>query len=372
MQLFRAWTNADAIIDYLLFAKKYVADCEERYGEKAVEEILDSCHALMNYGVDRYKRPQHLSIQKEQARQKEREEYMQSQINELWRTIPVKESSKEESNVAHFPNEPQENILYFIEKNAPLLEPWQREIVRIVRKVAQYFYPQRQTQVMNEGWATFWHFTILNQLYDEGLLSDGFMIEFLQSHTNVIKQPSFDNRFYSGINPYALGFTMMTDIRRMCENPTKEDEQYFPDLVNTDWVDSLHFAMKNFKDESFVSQYLSPKVMRDMKFFSLLDDDTRPELEISSIHNEEGYAHIKQRLSEQYNLSQNEPNIQVYDVNLKGDRSLTLRHFQHNRRPLGDTVGEVTKHIARLWGFTVKLETVSEDGKIEQIYKCKI
>ena len=56
-----------------------------------------------------------------------------------------------------FPDEPQENLLYFIEKNAPLLEPWQREVVRIVRKVAQYFYPQRQTQVMNEGWATFWH-----------------------------------------------------------------------------------------------------------------------------------------------------------------------------------------------------------------------
>jgi stage V sporulation protein R len=58
-----------------------------------------------------------------------------------------------------FPDEPQENLLYFIEKNAPLLEPWQREIVRIVRKIGQYFYPQRQTQVMNEGWATFWHYT---------------------------------------------------------------------------------------------------------------------------------------------------------------------------------------------------------------------
>jgi hypothetical protein len=61
--------------------------------------------------------------------------------------------------------------------------------VRIVRKVAQYFYPQRQTQVMNEGWATFWHYTILNRLYDEGLVTDGFMMEFLQSHTNVVYQP---------------------------------------------------------------------------------------------------------------------------------------------------------------------------------------
>ncbi|MFP3740434.1 SpoVR family protein, partial [Burkholderia sp. SIMBA_019] len=84
-----------------------------------------------------------------------------------------------------FPPEPQENLLYFIEKNAPKLQPWQREIVRIVRKIAQYFYPQRQTKVMNEGWATFWHYTILHQLYEEKLVNDAFMLELLQAHTNV-------------------------------------------------------------------------------------------------------------------------------------------------------------------------------------------
>jgi stage V sporulation protein R len=121
------------------------------------------------------------------------------------------------------PAEPQENLLYFIEKNAPLLEPWQRELVRIVRKIAQYFYPQRQTQVMNEGWATFWHYTLMNRLYDEGYVNDGFMIEFLQSHTSVMQQLPFDHPYYSGINPYALGFAMMSDIKRICQEPTAED-----------------------------------------------------------------------------------------------------------------------------------------------------
>ena len=87
---------------------------------------------------------------------------------DLWRTLPAKDKGKEGQAQQRFPSEPQENLLYFIEKNAPLLEPWQREIVRIVRKVAQYFYPQRQTQVMNEGWATFWHYTILQLLADNG------------------------------------------------------------------------------------------------------------------------------------------------------------------------------------------------------------
>ncbi len=65
--LFRAWTSADAIIDYLLFARNYVAECEERYGEETVELFLDSCHALMNYGVDRYKHPAPLSLQRGEA-----------------------------------------------------------------------------------------------------------------------------------------------------------------------------------------------------------------------------------------------------------------------------------------------------------------
>ena len=364
--LFTTWTSADAIIDYLLFAKNYVTECEERYGVEAVEAVLDSCHAIMNYGVDRYKRPPKLSIQKEMARQKEREAYLQSQLNELWRTIPQKEEDPSSHDSACYPPEPQENLLYFIEKNAPLLEPWQREIVRIVRKMAQYFYPQRQTQVMNEGWATFWHYTILNQMYDEGLLSDGFMIEFLQSHTNVVAQPSFDSKYYNGINPYALGFAMMSDIKRICQQPTDEDKKWFPEIAGSDWLETLDFAMRNFKDESFIAQYLSPKLIRDFRLFTVLDDDRRNELEIARIHNDEGYQNIRQNLSDQYNIGSNEPNIQVYNIDRRGDRSLTLRHLQYNRRPLStDTLPEVLKHVARLWGFKVKLETVKEDGSVE-------
>jgi spore cortex formation protein SpoVR/YcgB (stage V sporulation) len=369
--LFRTWTNADTIIDYLLFAKRYIRKCEEKYGEEEVELILDSCHALMNYGVDRYKRPQSLSAQQELKRQKEREEYVQSQVNDLWRTLPNKEIEEPEESEPNYPEEPQENLLYFIEKNAPLLQPWQREIVRIVRKLAQYFYPQRQTQVMNEGWATFWHYTILNTLYDQGLVNDGFMIEFLQSHTNVIQQLPYNHPYFNGINPYALGFAMMSDIRRICENPTDEDQHWFPELAGSDWIKSLDFAMRNFKDESFIAQYLSPKLIRDMKLFTVLDDDKNIELEITAIHNDMGYRHVRQMLSNQYNLSNREPNIQVYNVNRRGDRSLTLRHTQYNRQPLDEaTTKEVLKHVARLWGFTVRMETLYEDNNAEQTHEC--
>jgi spore cortex formation protein SpoVR/YcgB (stage V sporulation) len=369
--LFRAWTDAEAIIDYLVFARRFISECEERYGIDEVENLLDSCHALQNHGVDRYKRPYPVSMREEQERLEEREAYLQSQVNDLWRkTIPQKEAAEEEAKQQNFPEEPQENILYFIEKNAPLLEPWQREVVRIVRKIGQYFYPQRQTQVMNEGWACFWHYHIMYTLYDRGKVTVGFMLEFIQSHTNVVSQPDFDSDYFSGINPYALGYAMMTDIKRICTEPDEEDRKWFPDIAGSDWQQTLDFAMRNFKDESFISQFLSPRLIREFKLFSILDDEEQSELEVTSIHNDSGYQYIRQALSNQYNLSMNEPNIQVYNVDVRGDRSLTLRHVPHNRVPLADTSAEVLKHLRRLWGFGVRLETLDADGEVVSTEEC--
>jgi spore cortex formation protein SpoVR/YcgB (stage V sporulation) len=367
--LFRTWTDADSIVDYMLFARNYIAKCEDRHGVDAVERILDSCHALMNYGVDRYKRPYPISAEEEQRRQEEREEYLQQQVNDLWRTIPAGKAAAKDLKLKPFLEEPQENLLYFLEKKAPLLEPWQREIIRIVRKVAQYFYPQRQTQVMNEGWATFWHYTILNEMYDRGLVTDGFMMEFLQSHTSVVFQPPFDAPYYNGINPYALGFAMMSDIRRICENPTEEDRHWFPDIAGTNWIDTLQFAMRNFKDESFILQFLSPKVMRDLKLFFVLDDDTHPEIEIAAIHDENGYRTVREHLARQYNLGDREPNIQIVDIDMRGDRAMYLQHTQTNRRPLDSQTDEVLKHLHSLWGFDVHLKSVS-DGEVTAEYHC--
>nr|WP_297460611.1 SpoVR family protein [uncultured Halomonas sp.] len=377
--LFRAWTDASAIVDYLVFARKYVTECEERHGVAAVEQLLDACHALQNYGVDRYKRPSPISAEEEARRQSEREAYLQSQVNLLWRTIPTPQGSDEPQGndeedplglhqSGRYPAEPQENLLYFLEKNAPLLAPWQREIVRIVRKLAQYFYPQRQTQVMNEGWATFWHYTLMNRLFDEGLVNEGLILEFLQSHTAVVNQPSFDSPYYNGINPYALGFAMFSDIKRICQEPTAEDREWFPDIAGSDWLDTLHFAMRNFKDESFIQQFLSPKVIRDLKLFSLVDDDTEEMLTIAAIHDERGYLRIREALSTQYALSVREPNIQVWEADIRGDRSLTLHHVQDRRRPLAKSVYPVMRHLHQLWGFPVKLVSMEGDETVRRYH----
>ena len=363
--LFRMWTDASSIIDYLVYARRYVSECEERHGMETVEMFLDSCHAMANHGVDRYRRPSKKSLSQELSERQAREAYAQQQVNDLWRTLPKKEDKSDDAPEAQrFPAEPQENILYFIEKNAPLLEPWQREVVRIVRKIAQYFYPQRQTQVMNEGWATFWHHKLLNTLYDDGYLSDGSMLEWLSSHANVIFQPPVDHRAYSGINPYALGFATYTDIKRICEAPTPEDHAWFPDIAGSPWLPTLDHAMRNYKDESFIGQFLSPKLMRDFRLFGVHDDEKQSELQVAAIHDETGYRDLRQSLSKQYDLGTREPNIQVWNVNHRGDRTLTLRHTQYQDRPLGESTQEVLRHAARLWGFGVDLESVNSKGEV--------
>ena len=169
--LFRQWTDASAILSYLDFAKSYITRCEEQHGLPAVERILDAAHALMEQGVFRYRRPPRLSSEKEREGIRDRLEYEERSYNVLWSTLPRsrgEEASRDDRrNAAERKkslNLPEENLLYFLEKNSLVLEPWQREILRIVRVIAQYFYPQRQTQVMNEGCATFVHYTIMNTL----------------------------------------------------------------------------------------------------------------------------------------------------------------------------------------------------------------
>jgi stage V sporulation protein R len=362
--LFRQWTSADAIIDYLVFARRYVMECEERHGAEAVEGVLDACHALMAHGVDRYRRPAAPTLKAEAARLAEREAHRERQFNDLWRTLPAAKAMPVSNAAKPFPEEPQENILYFVEKYSPALEPWQRELVRIVRKLGQYFYPQGQTKVMNEGWATFWHYTILNRLHEKGQVDDGFMLEFLKSHTNVVYQPAYDSKFYSGINPYALGFAMFSDLRRICEHPTAEDRAWFPDIAGSDWRVTLDFAMRNFKDESFIAQYLSPRLIREFHLFAIADHTEEDALKVDSIHDDHGYRRVRKLLAQQHAQENRVPDVQVLRFERDGDRSLTLRHIRRRGRPLDDAAAKVVWHLRRLWGFPVRLETWENDARL--------
>lgn len=359
--LFKQWTDAESIIDYLVFARNYIADCEQRHGYEAVEKTLDAAHALMYHAVNRYGRPAKISLEKEKQRQAEREKFLEEQVNALWRTVPLKQNKQEEDTKSHFLKQPEENILYFLEKRSPVLETWQREILRIVRKIAQYFYPQYQTKVANEGWASFTHYYMMNRLWDQGYIDDGGMLEFIKLHTSVLYQPDYDSKWYSGLNPYYLGFEIFNEIKRICSEPDREDELLFPELVGTNWVDACVDAVANYRDESFVRQFLSPKTCRKMKLF-LLADDSENDYTVKAIQDGQGFKQIRKTLADQYLVDNYFPKIEIVDVDHLGTRKLTLQFYQEKGRRLTNEATKVITYIRSLWGFDVEL--VNQDGDL--------
>ena len=362
--LFKQWTDADGILDYLEFARDYVLHCEEKYGEAAVEALLDAGHALMSHGVHRYPRARATNLRAEEKRERERRLHDEQVFNDLWRTVPGQATARHDPTALERRRAllqlPAENILYFLEKSAPRLAPWQRELLRIVRQVAQYFYPQGQTKLMNEGCATFVHYKIMTRLHEKGQLTDGAMVEFLRSHTNVVFQPDYDDRRYSGINPYALGFAMMQDIERICIEPTAEDMQYFPDIAGKgDAMAVLRDIWANYRDESFILQFLSPRIIRHFGLFHVFDDAESSNLRVRAIHDELGYRNIKRVLAKQYDVGWSTPDIQVVDVDLAGDRKLIVHHRVLNKILLEENDAKlVLQHLADLWGYDVLMKEV--------------
>ena len=370
--LFKQWTDAEGILDYLSFAKRYITTCEEQYGHEEVEAILDSAHAIMDHGVFRYQRPPRLSDEEQLTRVRERLAYDEANFNDLWRTLPAKEGDNAAAPDARTPVEtmveedqvrmklPEENLLYFLEKHSPVLRPWQRELLRIVRNISQYFYPQKQTKVMNEGCATFTHHYIMHELHARGQITDGSLLEFLHSHSSVIFQPEFDDPRYSGFNPYAIGFAMMEDIKRICEDPTEEDTAWFPHMAGKGkWREELKYAWENFRDESFIQQYLSPKVMRDFRLFSIHDNTDDPNYVVSGIHDEMGYRKVRTEFAKMFDIGRLEPNLQVVEANVRGDRKLVLQHAMNQGVPLDEKSRlKVMIHLERLWGHEVEFSAV--------------
>jgi len=373
--LFRDWTDASSIHDYLAFAKSFIAQCEQEYGDEEVEAVLDAAHALQDQGVFRYGRVAQPTTKEGEAMQLLRDQYAnQKNVLDLW-TDRHFGTCEPQGNLTQIDvaerrkgmQLPEENILYFLEKHSPILKPWQRQVIRIVRFLAQYLYPQKQTKVINEGCATFVHHYIINRLYETGQITQGTFLEIIHNHTNVVAQPEFDSPRFSGINPYALGFAMMEDIRRICENPTREDREWFPTFAgNNDWASVLRDAWRNYRDDSFILQFLSPHLIRKFKLFAITDNAKQPNLIVSQIHNREGYRNIRRMLAKSYDIAFLEPDIQVVDANMSGDRELKLNHTVHDGIQL-ETHNrvEVLRHIKQLWGYEVRL--TGRDQKNDEV-----
>lgn len=364
---FQQWTNAGSIVDYMLFARDYIRQCEDRYGPDEVEMVLDAAHSLASHSVDKFSR-KHEPKMSEEARLKkliDEENERQLQKDVILDRVHIDWGDPIKNDEAGTLDDAEENLLYFIMKNAPTMENWKREILRIVHKVHQYFYPQGMTQVLNEGFASFTHYYIMTRLEEKGILSSDAFLAFIDSHAGVLYQPEYDKKWYSGLNPYSLGFNILTDIKRICENPTAEDKEWFPYLIGRRWQEAIQEAVFEHRDDSFIQQYLSPKVIRDMKLFAVKVGDNKirqsrasaPRAYVSDIHDEVGYKAIRETLAQSYERVNRVPQISVTRADLNGDRTLYLKYTSYRGRSLDRENGvAVAEYIDYLWGYPVIID----------------
>jgi stage V sporulation protein R len=164
---------------------------------------------------------------------------------------------------------------------------------------------------------------------------------------------------------------MMQDLERIVTAPEAEDREWFPDIAGKvdakgDAMPVLRDIWANYRDESFISQFLSPRLMRQMRMFHLCDDPEQTEgVVISAIHDERGYRRIRRQLAREYDISWTDPNIEVVDVDLAGDRRLLLRHSIVNGCMLEEkTAAQVLQHVADLWSYDVQLQEVDASGAV--------
>jgi stage V sporulation protein R len=363
--MFKNYTDAAGIVSYLSFARRYILMCEERYGVDEVEAVLDACHALSLYGTDSAKRNRALNSEQEEKKAIERFAQQLYDYDAVWQKVgkglvdkaKADQAPPAEDDEEGLLAEPQENLLYFIEKHGKI-PAWKKELIRINRMIAQYFDPQRKTKVLNEGYATFTHYYILNRLYDKGLIDEGSMHEFFRMHSGVIAQ-----RAQAAFNPYKLGFEIFMSLKAACEDGCKDpdDEPYHGHLKGQPWQDVLQEAMMNYTDETFILQFLAPSVAKKLEMFAIRDHGLYDEeYLITEVARPESFRELRAKLAAQYHISRYKPDIQVIG---NDDDVLRLKHFVVNNRPLNEEqANDVIAHASYLWGGTVKLTMYIDDG----------
>lgn len=369
--LFQEWTQADSIVDYLVFAKNYIKECEYKYGCDEVELTLDAAHSLMDYGIDKYKRRTGIKKSEIARRKDEWIKTLSENIKADWDVKEVTKAIKEVDTVLKGLDDdrrilPEENLLYFLEKNSPGITEWQKEILRIVRKLAQYFYPQMQTKLMNEGWASFIHYHIMTELQEQGYITPGSYMEFLHSHTSVCCQHSYKHTVQ--FNPYALGFAMFRDIERICKEPTEEDYKWFPEFAgDKDWMKVCKNAMELYRDESFIQKFLSPKVIRDFKMFTILDDAELNYHQIDEVADDDDVLELRNRLAKHYNINDRLPQIEITGVDWEDTRTLELTYYSKDGKMLDrDSFKQTNEYLEYLWGYEVDWAVQDETGEYDE------
>jgi stage V sporulation protein R len=273
-------------------------------GAEKVERILDAAHAL-RFQVCRYGEGR----------------------------LPDKKQLAEEADIP-VPERLQEDLLAFLAERSQLAE-WERDLINIVREETLYFIPQMETKIMNEGWASYWHYQLLNQLE----LPQGLHLEFLQRHNLVIRPHQ------GRINPYFIGFKMFEYLSKQ------------PDGAN-----KIMSIRAEERDQSFLRRYLNQELCEQLHLFNYAVSGE--DIVVDEVADEEGWRKVRDTFVNSIGLGAI-PIIRPRSVD-KG--TLVLEHVYDGRELELNYAKETLKYVAELWGAKVELCTRMEEQ--EKVLVC--
>jgi stage V sporulation protein R len=316
-------------------------------GLERVENILDAAHAVS------------LQCRRNLAVRKITEEEQRRRLLEE-ASPPPDEFARIHRRVAYrqpdlrrVPITPDEDLLLFIRDHNPYLAEWEKDVLTIVQEEAQYFIPQIETKIMNEGWATYWHKRILDSL----LLPQDLQLEFIVRHNQVVRP------FPRGLNPYHVGLRIWMDIGRRYDEKVRDDRG----------TDSRHpgksklFEVREAdRDTSFLRRHLTEELMRELNLFEYETRDE--EVVVSRVSDEESWREVKETLLKNVGMN-GIPVIRIEDSDYNHSHTLYLKHF-HDGRDLQLEYAEKTlNYLRRLWQRDVALETTIDGERL--LFLCQ-
>ena len=333
--------NADRI-------RKYEYD----HGRLEVERFLDAVLAIEEHIDPNFQIKREHSDRASSHRQDQRRGRSASPYDDLWKLGEDKQAEDaEEARPAprRFPPEPEKDLLLFLSEHAPHLEDWQRDILLIVREEMQYFVPQMQTKIMNEGWASYWHARILREMD----LTDAEYTEFAQLHSSVLAP----NRMR--MNPYHLGFKMWEDIERRWDNPTEDEIK--AGRQPGQGRQKIFEVREDESDISFLRNHLTKELVEDLDLYlyKKVDDEW--------VIVEKDWEKVRDGIvGSMTNFGY--PYLTVVDGDYNHNSELLIRHHFEQQEMDLPYAEKTMEYLHLIWGRPVHLETTFEGKRLRLGY----
>ncbi|MEC2427298.1 stage V sporulation protein R [Bacillus safensis] len=338
------------MVESMSAAAERIKEYEHIHGTKEVEAFLDAVLAIQEH-IDPSLVRSKLSWNMDDEESEDDKPKRQTPYDDLWGMDEPKMLEKKKT-VKQFPPKPEKDLLLFIEAHSRELEPWQRDVLTMLREEMLYFWPQLETKIMNEGWASYWHQRIMRELD----LDSSESIEFAKLNAGVV-QPS-----KTGINPYYLGLKIFEDIEERYNNPCEELKKAG---VTEGSGRSKMFEVREIEsDISFIRNYLTKDlVMReDLYLFQKQGRDYK-------VIDKEWKAVRDQLVSMRVNGGF--PYLTVIDGDYLKNNELYIKHWYEGIELDLKYLEKVLPYLYQLWGRSVHIESVLEGKEVMFSYDGK-